>query len=66
MAELTFRGEDNTVYVKGSDVSKSQVAVDQQNRYVVELELRVRVQRNLQMRQRSLSDRLWGFTWMRS
>ena len=38
MAELTFRGEDNTVYVKGSDVSKSQVAVDQQNRYVVELE----------------------------
>ena len=38
MGELTFRGEYNTVYVKGSDVSKSQVAVDQQNRYVVELE----------------------------
>lgn len=38
MAELTFRGPDDTVYVKGSDISRSQVAVDQQNRYVVELE----------------------------
>ena len=39
MAELTFRGPDNTVYIKGSDVSRSQVAVDQQKNYVVELEL---------------------------
>ena len=38
MAELTFRGPDNTVYIKGSDVSRSQVAVDQQKNYVVELE----------------------------
>lgn len=38
VAELTFRGPDNTVYIKGSDVSRSQVAVDQQKNYVVELE----------------------------
>lgn len=40
MAELTFRGPDNTVYVKGSDVARSQVAVNPQNKneYVVELE----------------------------
>ena len=34
----TFRGPDHTVYIKGSDVSRSQVAVDQQKNYVVELE----------------------------
>ena len=38
MAELTFRGPDNTVYVKGSDISRSQVALNEQKQYVVELE----------------------------
>ena len=38
MAELTFRGSDNTVYIKGSDISRSQVGLDEQKRYVVELE----------------------------
>lgn len=38
MAELTFRGPDNTVYVKGSDISRSQIALNEQKQYVVELE----------------------------
>ena len=38
MAELTFRGPDNKVYVKGADISRSQAVIDQQKKYVVELE----------------------------
>ena len=32
MAELTFRGPDGTVYVKGSDVARSRAALDEQKR----------------------------------
>ena len=32
MAELTFRGPDGTVYVKGSDVARSRAALDEQHR----------------------------------
>ena len=38
MAELTFRGPDGTVYVKGSDVARSRAALDEQKRNIVELE----------------------------
>ena len=39
MAELTFRGPDNTVYIKGSDVSRSSGCSEtEQKTYVVELE----------------------------
>lgn len=38
MAELTFRGPDGTVYVEGSDISRSWAVVNQQKKYVVELE----------------------------
>lgn len=65
MAELTFRGPDGTVYVKGSDVARSRAALDEQKRNIVELEFTSKGAENLPMPRRNWQDRIWESTWMR-
>ena len=63
MAELTFRGPDGTVYVKGSDVAGRRWMSRSETSWNWSLPARAR--KNLPMPRRNWQGRIWESTWMR-